>query len=91
MNRIINALSILICIVALIGCKDKTNSSQVTQNAEPNVSEANDLSSREATADVPSGEAQHTADVQLLVTVRAAVKTYVDAGLSLACPRELHT
>lgn len=42
MKHIIHVLSILICVVALVGCKDKTDSSQDIQDAEPNISEANE-------------------------------------------------
>ena len=42
MKHIIHGLSILICVVALVGCKDEIDSSQDIQDAEPNISEANE-------------------------------------------------
>ncbi len=54
MKHIIHALSILICVVALVGCKEKIDSSQDIQNTEANISEANDLPSPESTAALPA-------------------------------------
>ncbi len=47
MKHIIHALLILICFVALVGCKAKTDSSQDIQSTEPNVSKSNEPSSSE--------------------------------------------
>ncbi len=38
MKHIIHTLSILICVVALVGCNDRIDSSQDIQNIEPNTS-----------------------------------------------------
>jgi hypothetical protein len=54
MKHIIHALLILICVVALVGCKAKTDSSQDIQNTEPNVSESNEPSSSESTPAPPA-------------------------------------
>ena len=49
MKHIIHVLSILICAVALVGCKDKIDSSQDIRDTEPNLSVANELPSSEST------------------------------------------
>ena len=54
MKHRIYILSICMCIVALIGCKDSTDSSQDIQDIEPNASEVDDLPSPESTATLPA-------------------------------------
>ena len=48
MKQIITALLILTCAVALIGCKDDSDSSKKTPDTEPNVSEPNESPSAES-------------------------------------------
>ena len=54
MKHIIQVLLILICIVALVSCKDKASSSNDIQNTEPNISESNEPLSPESTAALPA-------------------------------------
>jgi hypothetical protein len=54
MKHIIHVLLILICVAALVGCKDKTSSSDDTQKTEPNISEANEPRSSEITPTPPA-------------------------------------
>ena len=42
MKHIIHLLSIFICVMALVGCKDIIDSSQNAQTDEPNIPEANE-------------------------------------------------
>ena len=51
MKPVIHALWIFICVLALVGCKAKTDSSQ---NIEPNVSESSEISSSESTPILPA-------------------------------------
>ena len=54
MKHIIHVLLLLICIVALVSCKDKASSSNDIQNTEPNISESNEPLSPESTAALPA-------------------------------------
>ena len=54
MKHIIHVLLILICIVALVSCKDKASSSNDIQNTEPNISESNEPHSPESAAALPA-------------------------------------
>ena len=54
MKHIIHVLLILICVVALVSCKDKTGSSNDIQNTEPNISESNEPPSSESTIVPPA-------------------------------------
>ncbi|MCP4256763.1 MAG: hypothetical protein GY774_04450 [Planctomycetes bacterium] len=54
MKHIIHVLLILICVVALVSCKDKASSSNDIQNTEPNISESNEPLSPESTAALPA-------------------------------------
>ena len=53
MKRVIHVLLILICVVALVSCKDKTSSSNDLQKTDPNISESNEPSSSEITPTLP--------------------------------------
>lgn len=54
MKHIIQASMVLICVVALVGCKGKTETSEDIQNTEPNVSESNEFPSPENTSAHPA-------------------------------------
>ena len=54
MKHLIHVLLTLICVVALVGCKDKTSSSDDIQKTEPNISEANEPRSSESTPTPPA-------------------------------------
>jgi hypothetical protein len=54
MKHIIQVSMIVICIVALVGCKGKTETPENLQTAETNVSEANALLSSESTSAHPA-------------------------------------
>ena len=54
MKHIIHVLLILICVVALVSCKDKKSSSNDIQNTEPNISESNEPPSSESTLVPPA-------------------------------------
>jgi hypothetical protein len=54
MKHIIHVLLILICVGALVSCKDKTGSSNDIQNTEPNISESNEPPSSESTLVPPA-------------------------------------
>lgn len=54
MKHIMHTLLILICVVALVGCKGKPDSSEDIQNTESNVSEVNELPSSENTPAPPA-------------------------------------
>jgi len=48
------ALMILICVVAFVGCKGKTETSENIKNTESNVSESNELPSSKSTPAQPT-------------------------------------
>jgi hypothetical protein len=53
MKHIIHALLIFICVVPLVGCKDKTGFSNDLQNIDPNIYESNDPPSAESMQVLP--------------------------------------
>ncbi len=54
MKHIIHVLSILMCVMALVGCKDIIDSSQNAQTDEPNIPEANEPPSSESPPTLPA-------------------------------------
>jgi hypothetical protein len=54
MKQIIQASMILICVVVLVGCKGKTETSEAIQNTEPKVSDSNGLPSSKNTPSLPA-------------------------------------
>ena len=54
MKPVKKALMILICVVALVGCKGKTETSENIQTTEPNVPESNEPSSYTGTPAHPT-------------------------------------
>lgn len=54
MKQIIQASMVLICVVVLVGCKGKTETSEDIHNTEPKLSESNGLPSSENTPSLPA-------------------------------------
>jgi len=54
MKQIIQASMVLICVVVLVGCKGKKETSEDMQNTEPKLSESNGLPSSENTPSLPA-------------------------------------
>jgi PBP1b-binding outer membrane lipoprotein LpoB len=76
MKQVLQASMILICVVALVGCNGKTETSEDIQNTEPNVSESSGLPS---STNTPA----HSAD--LIEIVGKVTYKQIEGGVCYRC------